>query len=127
MRSYIDSDVLIWHLRGKREALAFFRRVSQEEGADLWIGALQRAEVVFFMRANEIPATMQFLSKFKTAAVTQEIVDEAGILYRKWHASHGIDVNDAVLAATVMRNGGKIFTLNTRHYPMADIAVLSAS
>ncbi len=60
---------------------------------------------------------------FKCAPVDQEIVDLAGKIYRKWKPSHGIDVNDAILAATAQNTGGKIFTLNVKHYPMSDIIV----
>jgi hypothetical protein len=45
-------------------------------------GALQRAEVVFFMRPREVTMTRSFLSRFKTEAVTQGIVDHGGDLYR---------------------------------------------
>lgn len=124
MRAYLDSDILIWHLRGQRKAAELLRSLEQEKGTELWIGALQRAEVVFFMRANETSATMSFLSRFKTESVTQEVVDDAGELYRKWHPTHGMDVNDAMLAATVAVTGGKIYTLNIKHYPMSDIVVI---
>ena len=69
-------------------------------------------------------ATRAFLSRFKTEAVTQAIVDHGGDLYRHWHPAHGIDVNDAILAATVAATGGKIYTQNLKHYPMPDVAVL---
>ena len=126
MRAYIDSDILIWHLRGERKAALFLRTLSHEPGAELWTGALQRAEVVFFMRRDEASSTMSFLSRFKTAPVTQEIVDDAAELYRKWHPTHGIDINDAMLAATVASTGGKIYTLNVKHYPTPDLAVVKA-
>lgn len=100
------------------------RRLSAEPGTELWIGALQRAEIVFFMRPREEAATLSFLSRFRTESVTREFVDEAGAFYRHWHPSHGIDVNDAILAATVASTGGKIYTQNLKHYPMPDVAVL---
>jgi hypothetical protein len=50
-------------------------------------------------------------------------VDQAGLLYRRWHPSHGTDVNDAILAATAAATGGRIYTQNVKHYPMPDIAV----
>ena len=87
---------------------------------------MQRAEVVFFMRPSEDAATAAFLSQFKTAAVDQAIVDRAGDLYRRWHPSHGIDPNDAILAATLEVTGGKIYCLNTKHYPMRDVLVARA-
>jgi len=123
MRAYVDSDILIWHLRGERRAAEVLRRLSAEAGMELWTGALQRAEVVFFMRPEEESPTLSFLSRFKTEAVTREVVDQAGLLYRRWHPSHEIDVNDAILAATVAATGGKIYTQNVKHYPMPDIAV----
>ena len=123
MRAYIDSDVLIWHLRGERKALNFFRTLREKNQFELWIGALQRAEVVFFMRPKEEEATELFLSQFKTSMVDQAIIDTAGALYRKWHPSHGIDVNDAILAATVMKTGGLIYCLNEKHYPMPGVMV----
>lgn len=121
MRTYIDTDVLIWHLRGDRRATDFLCRIRDDHEFELWIGALQRAEVVFFMRPGEEEATESFLAQFETACIDAGIVDQGGTLYRKWHPSHGIDVNDALLAATVMKTGGKIFCLNTRHYPMPDV------
>ncbi len=123
MRAYVDADVLIWHLRGAPEALRFLRELRQRKEYELWTGALQRAEVVFFMRESEKEATELFLSHFQTAPVDQAIVDAAAALYRKWHPSHGIDVNDAMLAASSMKTGGKIFTLNTKHFPMPDLVV----
>ena len=52
MRAYIDSDVLIWHLRGERKALNLLKRLRDKEKFNLWIGAMQRAEVVFFYGAG---------------------------------------------------------------------------
>jgi predicted nucleic acid-binding protein len=123
MRAYIDSDVLIWHLRGERKALNFFRALREKDQFELWIGAIQRAEVVFFMRPKEEEATELFLSQFKTSIIDQAIIDTAGALYRKWHPSHGTDVNDAILAATVIKTGGLIYCLNKKHYPMPGIMV----
>ena len=123
MRIYVDSDILIWHLRGERRAATLLRRLSRAAGTELWTGAMQRAEVVFFMRPNEETATVSFLSRLHTQPVTQAIVDRAGALYRRWHPSHGIGVNDALLAATAQSTGGRIVTQNVKHYPMPDVLV----
>ncbi|MCI5161948.1 MAG: type II toxin-antitoxin system VapC family toxin [Candidatus Electrothrix sp. AX5] len=126
MRAYIDADVLIWHLRGQKQAQDFLIKLRDQDAYELYTGALQRAEVIFFMRPDEEEATELFLSQFKTEPVDQEIIDAAGILYRKWQPSHGIDVNDAILAATSIRTGGRIFTLNIKHYPMPEVNVQKA-
>ena len=126
MRAYIDTDILIWHLRGERKALNFLRRLRDGEEFELWTGVMQRAEVVFFMRPEEEESTLLFLSQFKTESVDQSRIDEAALLYRKWHPSHGIDTNDAILAATAMQTGGRIFCLNRKHYPMPEVLVTKA-
>jgi hypothetical protein len=124
VRAYVDSDILIWHLRGEARAAGLLRKLAADRDLELWTGALQRAEVVFFMRPSEEEATMTLLGAFRTEPVTAEIVDAAGRLYRRWNPSHGVDVNDAVLAATAARTGGRIYTLNVKHYPMPDAMVV---
>lgn len=126
MRAYIDSDILIWHLRGKEDARKFLQSILNDDTLECWIGAMQRAEIVFFMKPAEETMTMLFLSQFRTAAVDQSIVDMGGSIWRKWHDSHGMDINDAFLAATALKNGGSIYTLNVKHYPMKDIPVIQA-
>jgi len=126
MRAYIDADVLIWHLRGSRQALDFLRGLRDAGEHELWTGAMQRAEIVFFMKREEEENTLLFLAQFKTAPVGQAVIDTAGTLYRRWHRSHGLDVNDAILAATAMQTGGQVFCLNEKHYPMPDLVVKRA-
>jgi predicted nucleic acid-binding protein len=126
MKAYIDSDVLIWHLRGEPKALKLLKRLRDREQCELWTGAMQRAEVVFFMRPAEEPSTLLFLSQFQTAAADQQIIDTAGEFYRLWNPRKGTDVNDAILAATVLHTGGILYTLNARHYPMPEITVKHA-
>jgi len=123
VRAYLDSDILIWHLRGEKKALNFLQNLRTQPEYELWTGALQRAEVVFFMRPEEEEMTLLFLSQLQTASINQSIVDNAGMLYRQWHPSYGIDVNDAFLAATAMQTGGQIITQNLKHYPMPDLIV----
>ena len=123
IRIYVDSDVIIWHLRGERRAAALLRSLAGTPGLELWMGAIQRAEIVFFMRREEEAATMSLLSRLRSPPVTQAIVDAAGAFYRRWHPSHGLDVNDALLAATVTSTGGRIVTQNVKHYSMPDVNV----
>jgi len=126
MKAYIDSDVLIWHLHGERKALNLLKRLRDKEQNDLWIGAMNRAELVFFMQPAEESVTLLFLSQFQTAPVDQQIIDMTGEFERKWNPRNGTDVNDAILAANVLKTGGKIVTLNSRHYPMPEITVQRA-
>jgi len=98
MKAYIDADILIWHLRGEKKAKKFLINLRDNKKYELYTGAMQRAEVVFFMRPEEEKPTELFLSQFRTEPVDQEIID----------------------------TGGRIYTLNTKHYPMAEINTLKA-
>jgi predicted nucleic acid-binding protein len=53
-------------------------------------------------------------------------LDKAGEVYRHWHPNRGTDFYDAILAATAMQFDGIIYTLNTKHYPVSDVAVKRA-
>jgi hypothetical protein len=123
MRAYFDADVVIWLLRDHPAARALFDRLAEQTDVELWMCAMQRAEIVLHMRPGEETLTFDFLSLFRTHPVTEEIVDLAGTYFRQWRHSHGIDENDAILAATVSLTGGRIVTLNVKHYPMPGVAV----
>ena len=126
MRAYVDSEIMIRHLRGKRKALKFLRQLSDNTAYELWTGALNRTEILASMHVGEEENTLLFLSHFKTALVDQEIADLSAELYREWSPTYGLDMNAAFLAATAIRTGGRIFSLNKMMYPMPEVAVEKA-
>jgi len=118
MKLFFDTDILIWHLRGDERALRFLEETAKKPAAEWWTGALNHAEVVFFMRPGEESRTELFLTRFNTHPVDTDIIDAAAAMYRRWNPSHGMDINDAVLAATVEKAGGMLYTLNIKHFPV---------
>ena len=125
MKAFVDSNILIWHLRGNEKASRFLHSLAA--GPDeLWTGAMQRAEILFFTRPEEEVLTSVLLSQFKVAAVDSQVVDLGAKLFRTWHKSHGIDVNDALLAAAAALAGGQVYTQNIKHFPMQEIRVQRA-
>lgn len=122
LRTYFDADVVIWLLRGHEAAIAQFDRLIGEPDIEMWMSAVQRAEIVMYMKASEEKCTLELLSLFHTEPVTEEVVDLAATFNRQWRSSHGIDVNDAILAATAVLTGGRIITLNTKHFPMPGVS-----
>ncbi|MCY3762429.1 MAG: PIN domain-containing protein [Gemmatimonadetes bacterium] len=126
MRAYVDSEILIRHLRGKRKALKFLRKLASNPAYELWISALDRSEILSSMHMGEEENTLLFLSGFKTAPVDQVIADTAAGLYRQWNPTYGIGLGAAFLAATAIRTGGRIFSLNQMRYPMPEVSVEKA-
>jgi hypothetical protein len=60
----------------------------------------------------------KLLSIHPIIPVTTEIAKAGGLLRRKFGKSHGVDVADAILAATAQAQEAELATLNVRHYPM---------
>jgi predicted nucleic acid-binding protein len=121
-RAYTDADVVIEHLRGRRRAIDRLRTLVAT-GNDLWMAAMQRTEILFYLLPGEADATFALLRRINTQPLTESMVDLGAEYYRRWHPSHGIGKNDALLAATVAITGGRIITQNIRHFPMPEIEV----
>lgn len=126
MNAFIDSNILIDYFKGNNNAQAFLNKSFNEKDLLLCLGAIQRAEIVFFARPHEEDQIVEVLANLKCFEVNQKIVDLGAKIYKKWNPSHGIDINDALLAATVELNGGILFTLNVKHFPMNNIKITKA-
>jgi predicted nucleic acid-binding protein len=54
----------------------------------------------------------------KSLPVTDDIAKQAGSYLRHFAMSHGIDIPDAIIAATAEHHGLRLATLNVKHFPM---------
>ncbi|HEY8500283.1 MAG TPA: PIN domain-containing protein, partial [Clostridia bacterium] len=52
------------------------------------------------------------------------IAEIAGRYLNKYRKSHGINMADAIIAATAKLTDSKLYTLNMKNYPMNDIEVI---
>ncbi len=117
MSALVDTSILIDHLRGHQAAA----RVLEDEraGDALHASEITRLEVLAGMRPAEEDRTRALLSTLTWHAVGTEVAEEAGKLGRRWLPSHnGIDGAYLAIAATATLIGGRLLTLNIRHYPM---------
>ena len=55
--------------------------------------------------------------------VDAAIADKAGEYLRRFSKSHGLNIGDAVIAATASEMELSLVTRNVKHYPMKDIVV----
>lgn len=58
-------------------------------------------------------------------ALSAEIGRQAGRYLNRYSRSHGVELADALVAATGLVNRIPLWTLNKRHYPMTDIRFFS--
>ena len=116
----LDTDVIIWHLRGRPEVTSALRDL-QAFGVPS-CSALSVLEVRVGMKKGEEHKTDLFLGSLTVFDVTRQIADRAADLIREQKVKGVmLDLPDAVIAGTCMLHGLTLVTYNTRHYPMEEI------
>jgi predicted nucleic acid-binding protein len=122
----LDSDVVIWHLRGRREVVELL--VGLAGRARLGLSVLSRAEVLAGMRESERTATLRFLDACESLPVGSRIADRAGEMVRKARESGGtMHLPDALIASTALEAGIPLYTCNPRHYLVEGLEIRAVS
>ena len=111
----VDTDVLIDFLRGFALAKTFIERLS----SPIYISAITVAELHVGVRNGKERATLTtFLDSLEILPLDAETAANGGLLRRDYGKSHGVGLNDALIAATTLKHKLQLATLNAKHYPM---------
>lgn len=84
----VDTDVLIWHLRGRAHARDWL--VAARQRGRVAISAVSVAEITGSMRSTERREVRALLSALDTEPVTEVIARRAGQLMREFRRTHTI-------------------------------------
>ncbi len=129
MAYLIDSDVLIWHLRGHEPTVQLLRALAQrsreeEAVSPLGCSVISVFEVRVGMHPEEKASTEKFLSALERYPVGEVIAQRAADYYRAF-AKQGITLHiaDLIIAATAAEYGLTLVSYNREHFPMEDIQV----
>jgi predicted nucleic acid-binding protein len=116
----LDSDVIIWYLRGRESTRAWVRQLSQHDVP--CCSTLSVTEVVAGMRPREETATREFLQALRAVEVDRNIAWQAGELIGTY-GRRGItlDFVDATIVATCLRHRLFLATHNVKHYPIREL------
>jgi len=117
-----DTNILIDHLKGRPEARACLQNCLQQK-VKMACTVITRIELLSGMRPDEEHLLELFLSSFDKIELTDTIAGTAGKYMNQYRKSHGINMADAIIAATAQHTGSKLYTLNMKHYPMEEIEV----
>lgn len=116
----VDADVLIEALRGDAAVPA---RIDAAAGSGpRLLSVLTAAELRAGARGDE-EFVDRLLSDFEPVPVELSTAEHAGRLRRRFRASHGTDLVDAVLAATALERSIALVTNNRRHFPMPGLTL----
>jgi predicted nucleic acid-binding protein len=119
----IDTDILIDHFHGHRAALNYLaQQIAQ--GEMLAISVVTIAEFSGGMRSGEEPRTERLLALFTVLDADETVALQAGHYLRQFRQSHGIELGDALIAASAKQVDAEIVTRNRKHYPMSDISIV---
>lgn len=110
----VDTDVLIWHLRGLSQAT---RRLDQLP--DLTISAVTWLELLQGFRSKaELVAVQKSLAMrhAQRLPLTPAITDRAVALMESLTLSDGLQLGDALIAATALEHNLSLLTGNVKHF-----------
>ena len=110
----IDSDVLIWYLRGNPRAKDIV-----ENSVPFAISVVTYMELIQGMKnKDEFRLFQKQLQKWNTGIIqiNQEISSRAMFYIQEYSLSHSMMLADALIAATAVQNSETLLTANDRHY-----------
>jgi len=116
----LDTDILIWILRGREDIKEQFERTVEETNGYLYITPIQIAEIHAGLRESEKKIIEEFLRGFLSIVIDKVIGKMAGFFMNKYRKSHSVELADALIAACVKVKGLRLWTLNKKHYPMLE-------
>ena len=111
----LDTGLLVDFLRKHASAAALFEKLPD----DCAISVLSIAELHAGVRDGaEREALSHLLATFLHIDLSATIAAQGGLRRRDWGKSHGVGLNDALIAATAIDTGRVLLSLNAKHFPM---------
>ena len=110
----IDTDVLIWYMKGNEKA---YKAI--ENSKNFYISVVTYMELVQGMRnKNELNNLRRALHVWnsKILYISEEISVKAMFFVEQHYLSHSIQLADALIGATAISYGLPILTGNDKHY-----------
>ena|SRR3989344_2201304 len=113
---YVDTNVFIDLIRGKKNSLNFFKNYT----GTLKTSVIVKLELIDGLHAKR---DISFLNKktfdffqIEIVQINEDISINAEEIYKSFRHSHGISINDSIIAATALYLGEPLATHNTKHF-----------
>jgi predicted nucleic acid-binding protein len=110
----LDTDILIWYLRGNEKAKNIV-----EDNIPFSISVVTYMELIQGMKnKDEFKIFQKQMLRWNTdiIQIDQEISSRAMFYVQEYSLSHSMMLADALIAATVVQNGETLLTANDKHY-----------
>ena len=121
MTVLIDSDILIEVARGKDPQIVSRWTELGESDAGILFSPVNAAELWAGARTNEHELLNRLFDSLTCVPVDMDVGRQAGAYLRQYRKSHGVELGDALIAATAAAANAMLWTRNRKHYPMKEI------
>jgi len=122
MTVLVDSDILIEVSRGRNaEVVSKWIDLSNADAAVLY-SPVSVAELWAGARPNEYETLNNLFRALTCIPIDEEAGRQAGVYLRQYRRSHGIEIADALVAASAAANRAELWTRNRKHYPMKEVS-----
>ncbi|HZE86670.1 MAG TPA: type II toxin-antitoxin system VapC family toxin [Methylomirabilota bacterium] len=119
----IDTDILIWVLRGNKKYEDFLQELKDK--GTMSISTVTIAEIYKNIFPSEIVKTENALNEFQAWDVSTSIGKQPGLYWQEYPKKlKNLNLKDCLIAATANVHSAKLVTLNSKYFPMKDISVL---
>lgn len=114
----IDTDILIDISRNKIDAVLLFDNLSQKD-LSIYISVISAMELIIGARnKQEIKEIENFLAEYKILELSDEISLCAYQFIKTYAKSHGLEIPDALIAASAISNKLSLASNNKKHFSM---------
>lgn len=90
-------------------------------GVPTYTTAIAWAEIHAGLRPGEEPVTQAFFEARGEIVIDGTVGRRAGSYLARFTKSHGVEIADALVAASAATAGMQLWTMNRKHYPMSDV------
>ncbi len=119
----IDTDVLIWVLRGNIKYKELLQKLKDQD--TLSISTITIAEIYKNIFPSEIVKTENLLDEFLVWDVNSLTAKQAGFYFQQYAKQlKNLSLMDCLIAGCANVNNLTLVSLNTKHFPMKDIKAL---
>lgn len=120
----LDTDVLIWILRGKKGVKEKISKLKEE--SPLAISVISIAEIFRNIFPSELSTTEDYLNQHIIFDVDRKMAKIAGLYAQQYTKQFkNLSLEDCLIAACANVNNLTLVSLNTKHFPMKDIKILN--
>ncbi|MBU1084831.1 MAG: type II toxin-antitoxin system VapC family toxin [Candidatus Beckwithbacteria bacterium] len=117
MKYLLDTDVLIWILRGNEKVVKRVKKLVKNKRQA--VSVISVAEIYKNLFPSEIEKTSELFEASLVLEVDYKVAKLAGLYWRDYHKKYrGLSLADCLIASSAKVNNLKVMSGNVKHFPM---------